>query len=249
MKAMSCAPLFLIAVFGVLASFSNAFQTTNNAHIQQLNTIGRSRAILFSSAENREKLTSPIYHHHTAIRTRNIENAIKFYSLFGYDIETKFRAGPARAAWLTNSKPTEKKGQSDVASRLEVIEVPDYILQEKEGTIKRALDLIKNEALLGLNHYALDVTSYIHSLGKKDYYGLDQFLEDTDDKSKEIFGKTLRVAVPPRQQVIGNQVFELCFLFDADGCIVELVRYIKDLEQDIQSGWEPWDGSGFVGKE
>ena len=192
---------------------------------------------------------APLYHHHTCIRTRNVENAIKFYSLFGYSIETKFRAGPARAVWLTNSSGESRKGQSDAASRLEIIEVPNYVLDEKEGTIKRALDLMKHETLLGLNHYALDVTPHILSLEKGEYYGLHQFLEDINEESKAQFGKALNVALDPRQQVIGNQVFELCFLFDADGCIVELVRYIKDLDQNIQSGWEPWDGSGFVGAE
>jgi len=192
---------------------------------------------------------SPLYHHHTCIRTRNIEAAVKFYSLFGYEIETKFRAGPARAAWLTTSGRSSKKGQSDAAARLEIIEVPSYVLDEKEGTIKRALDLMKHESLLGLNHFALDVTPHIESLKKEEYYGLDQFLEDINEKSKELFGKTLRVALDPRQQVIGNQVFELCFIYDADGCIVELVRYIKDLDQNIQSGWEPWDGAGFVGAD
>jgi hypothetical protein len=191
----------------------------------------------------------PLYHHHTCIRTRNIEVAVKFYSLFGYKIETKFRAGPARAAWLTTSSGQSKKGHSDAAARLEIIEVPSYVLDEEEGTIKRALDLIKHESLLGLNHFALDVTPHIESLQKEEYYGLDQFLEDINEISKEKFGKTLRVALYPRQQVIGNQVFELCFIYDADGCVVELVRFIKDLDQNIQSGWEPWDGSGFVGAD
>jgi hypothetical protein len=207
---------------------------------------------------------SPIYHHHTAIRTRNIENAIKFYSLFGYQVETKFRAGPARAAWLVNNGSTftsSNKNKDDdddddenndntynaISSRLEIIEVPSYVLQEREGTVKRAIDLIENEALLGINHYALDVTSYIRSLHRDDYYGLDQYLDDVNEVSKERFGKTLRIAKKPYQKAIGNQVFELCFLYDADGCIMELVRYIKDLDQSIQSGWEPWDGTGFVG--
>lgn len=231
-----------ITVVSLCLPISHGFQThrPNKASTHLFSSTGSS---------NSESI-SPIYHHHTAIRTRNIENAIKFYSLFGYDIETKFRAGPARAAWLTNSKATSNaKGQSDVSSRLEVIEVPAYILQEEEGTIRRARDMLQDEALLGLNHYALDVTPYIRSLGKDDYFGLDQFLEEINEKSKNLFGKKLRVAMAPKQQVIGNQVFELSFLYDADGTVVELVRYIKDLEQEIQSGWEPWDGSGFVGEE
>mmetsp|Transcript_33725 Transcript_33725/g.40397 ORF Transcript_33725/g.40397 Transcript_33725/m.40397 type:complete len:309 (-) Transcript_33725:69-995(-) len=200
--------------------------------------------------------------HHAAIRTRDIETAIKFYSIFGFNVETKFRSGPARAAWIINHNDystvnsmesgdgkvnVDKKGRTNVACRLELIEVPAYVLQEKEGERKRATNLLLNESLLGLNHYALDVTSYIKSLGKKEYYGLDQFLEYVNDISLKKFGKTLRVAVAPQQKVIGSQVYELAFLYDADGTLFELIRYIKELEQSIESGWDPWDGSGFVG--
>jgi len=207
--------------------------------------------------------TNPLHLHHTAIRTRDIETAIKFYSLFGFHVETKFRSGPARAAWIINHddssivNPTneggdelevDRKGRtSDVACRLELIEVPAYVLQEKEGERKRSMNLLLNDSFLGLNHYALDVTSYIKSFGKKEYYGLDQFLEHVNGISLQQFGKTLRVAVKPRQQVIGSQVYELAFLYDADGTLFELIRYIKELNQTVESGWYPWDGSGFVG--
>lgn len=200
--------------------------------------------------------------HHAAIRTRDIETAIKFYSIFGFNVETKFRSGPARAAWIINHNDystvnsmesddrkvnADRKGRTNVASRLELIEVPAYVLQEKEGERKRSTNLLLNESLLGLNHYALDVTSYIKSLGKEEYYGLDQFLEYVNDISLKKFGKTLRVAVAPQQKVIGSQVYELAFLYDSDGTLFELIRYIKELEQCIESGWDPWDGSGFVG--
>jgi hypothetical protein len=243
------------------------------SHDDHKNPAGVTTTGIISSTVNPNSegsTTLPIYHHHTAIRTRNIDNAIKFYSLFGYQVETKFRAGPARAAWLVNhhdgtftddhkrsantnstmkgtTRSTGTEQSKQAASRLEVIEVPSYILQEREGTIKRALDLIENEAILGMNHYALDVTSYIRSLNRDEYYGLDQFLNDINEDSMNKFGKTLRIAKKSYQKAIGNQVFELCFLYDADGCIMELLRYIKDLDQNIQSGWEPWDGTGFVG--
>lgn len=232
MLSFNCIAILLISL-----PFINAFQ----------NPMSKTGSRAYKWYLHATPESAPLYHHHVALRTRNIENAIKFYSLFGYDVETKFRAGPARACFLTNECDPEKKGQSSVASRLEIIEVPEYILGEEKGTIKRALDLMKYEDLLGLNHHALDVTPYIHSLQKDEYYGLDQYLEDINETSKETFGKALRIALQPRQQVLGNQVFELCFIYDADGSIIELVRYIKDLDQEISSGWEPWDGEGFVG--
>jgi len=202
----------------------------------------------------------------------------------GFQIETKFRAGPARAAWITNSQTlstfhtqnntntaattattatpaTTIKGQNDIPSRLELIEVPSYILNEPNNqTRKRSFDLFTRQDLLGLNHYALDVTAYISHYKQQyrkeqdtrdndddEYYGLDQFLQQINNQSIKTFGKTLRVALQPEQKVIGSQVYEMAYIYDADGSVIELLRYIKELNQPVTSGWEPWDGRGFVG--
>ena len=282
-----------------------------NNHVPHLTSTSSSTLLLSSTSSSSTSTSSSsttstsnkqpnsLHLHHVAIRTRDIETAIKFYSLFGYQIEHKFRSGPARACWLindyftqprnrndnnnndntdndnndndddgnNNKKITCIKGRNDAASRLELIEVPPYMLNEAENTIKKAIDLIQKESLLGLNHYAIDVTYYIQYLKEESdvlsssssssssssYYGLDQFLEYIQGQSVQLFNKTLRVAVQPRQQVIGTQVYELAFLYDADGAIIELVRYIKEVDlkpgQVMDSGWEPWDGKGFVGKE
>jgi hypothetical protein len=37
------------------------------------------------------------------------------------------------------------------------------------------------------------------------------------------------------------------FIYDADGALLELIRKQQDLIQEVASGWEPWDGEGFVG--
>jgi len=249
--------ILIIIVSSLFLSESNGFQLPSARNL--LADVPTSTALL---ANEPKHPTPSLYHHHVAIRTRNIENAIKFYSLFGFKVETKFRAASARAAWLSNAmlpngnKNDEQsndeglKGQSyNTASRLEIIEIPPHVLNEKEGTIKRAIDLLQNEAILGLNHYALDVTPYIRHLAKDEYYGLDQFLLQINQESLDMFGKTLRVAMQPKQQVIGSQVFELAFVYDADGVVMELMRYIKDLDQNVESGWEAWDGKGFVGTD
>ena len=36
------------------------------------------------------------------------------------------------------------------------------------------------------------------------------------------------------------------FIYDADGALLELIRKQGDLPNDVESGWEPWDGTGFV---
>jgi catechol 2,3-dioxygenase-like lactoylglutathione lyase family enzyme len=176
----------------------------------------------------------PLTTHHMALRTRNITVAIQFYSLLGFDVDAKFRAGPARAAWLTQ--------QHEETSRLELIEVPSHMLQEPEGKKRRALDLMKRQDLLGWNHVALDVTELV-----QDGSLLADWIQELNDKSKAQFGKALRIASVPTPRIIGKHVYEIAFLYDADGGLVELLRKQKGrLEQDIQSGWEPWDGKGFV---
>ncbi len=55
--------------------------------------------------------------------------------------------------------------------------------------------------------------------------------------------------MPPKQQIIGRQVYELAFLYDADGCLIELLHLQNELPQQLDSGWDPWDGTGFVGND
>jgi catechol 2,3-dioxygenase-like lactoylglutathione lyase family enzyme len=193
--------------------------------------------------------------HHTAIRTRNIETAIQFYSLFGFQVEARFRSGPAKCCWLTLSTTHSDSG----TAKLELIEIPPFILKEDVGTRKRALDVFRNEQMLGLNHLALDVTDTIeHVLGPVDpfhtstdpkdpfgvrSYGLREYLVHVNQTSVEKFGKGLRVALEPKQQIIGRLVFELAFIYDADGAVLELLNCIKVLDQEVDSGWEPWRGT------
>lgn len=203
-------------------------------------------------------LSSAIVSHHVAIKTRNIENAIKFYSLLGFRVESKFVAGPARAAWLLHESSDDSDGgptSRQPQSRIELLEVPSYMLNESEGTIKRAIDLTKREELLGLNHLALDVTRGVASIGgggdepssSCQLYQLQEYMDDIDALSMQKFGKTLRVALPPTKRIIGREVYEMAFIYDADGSLIELLNHSGTLQQDmITDGWEPWDGKGFV---
>lgn len=177
----------------------------------------------------------PLLLHHAAMKTRNITVAIQFYGLLGFEVEARFRAGPARAAFLT------QHGSS--SSRLELIEVPSYILQEPEGMKRRAMNLMERQELLGWNHLALDVTQAIQEKG---FSQLSEWMNNLNATSTATFGKSLRVALKPRQQIIGNSVYELAFVYDADGALVEFVHKQSALEQEMESGWEVWDGKGFV---
>lgn len=167
--------------------------------------------------------------HHTALRTRNITDAINFYSLFGFEVEVKFLAGPSRAAWL----------RQEDGIRLELIEIPAYVLQEPEGMKRRALDSMKRPEILGWNHVALDVTTLVQ---EKKMEQLSDWIDLLNETSVARFGKSLRVALESQQKIIGSGVFELSYIYDADGALVEFLHHQTDLEQEVASGWEPWDG-------
>jgi catechol 2,3-dioxygenase-like lactoylglutathione lyase family enzyme len=248
---------------------------------------------LYASSSNLPQ-PPPVYLqiHHTALKTSNITNAIDFYSLLGYQVASRFRAGPARAAWLEIPQgDTSSSTSAASASRLELLEVPDYMLPSNgSGPPRvRAPNLMDQPDVLGYNHVALDVTFQIQQMQMQqehDQKELDSMTRNTNTTdttgssstststagtstttistvnvsladwmsllnatSVERFGKTLRVALEPQQQIIGRNVYELAFLFDADGCLVELLNLKSVLPQsvNVQSGWEPWDGQGFVG--
>ena len=181
-------------------------------------------------------------HHHTAIKTRNITMAISFYSLFGYGIEYKFRAGPARAAWLTTSWPPPHQN-----SRIELIEVPSYMLQSNK---ERAPDLLLSRPdILGYNHIAMDVTQQQQQEQLTAHQGntsLTNYLQQLNRTSIQRFNKTLRLALfPPQQQMIGPNIYEIAFLYDADGALIELLSCTGKTQQNVTSGWEPWESATF----
>lgn len=185
-----------------------------------------------------------VIHHHTAIKTHNITMAISFYSLFGYDVEYKFRAGPARAVWLITSLP-----QPHQNSRIELIEVPSYMLQPNN---ERAPDLLVSRPdVLGYNHIAMDVTQQQQQQqeqlpANQGNTSLTNYLQQLNRTSIQRFNKTLRLALfPPQQQMIGPNIYEIAFLYDADGALIELLSCTAKTQQNITSGWEPWDSATF----
>jgi catechol 2,3-dioxygenase-like lactoylglutathione lyase family enzyme len=209
-------------------------------------------------ARGRMLPSSAVVSHHAAIKTRDIENAIDFYSLLGFRAETRFVAGPARAAWLKHDgRPGAHSSSDGSRFRIELLEVPSYMLEEPEGMKKRAIDLTKRVELLGLNHLALDVTSCIPRSKGEDaaessdgntcqLYQLQEWMEDLNALSIDKFGKSLRVAMAPSKRIIGREVYEMAFIFDADGTLVELLNHSGRLQQDVADGWVPWDGRGFI---
>jgi len=244
--------------------------------------------------------------HHVAIKVCNITNAINFYSLLGFTVETKFVTGPARAAWLIQHHQHQQQQQqqyyteeeegvdntkhhqaSQVGFRIELIEVPSYMLQQQQQQRRhRAIDLMTHVTLLGLNHLALDVTynciqqqqqqqqqqlrdskqQHQQQQQQQQQYQLKEWIHDINTTSFTKYNKTILYATPPlttsqpytyiTKRIIGNKVYEIAFIYDADGTIIELLYYCGDITPLLNSnnttatamadGWEPWDGNGFI---
>uniref|UniRef100_A0A7S2NZB2 VOC domain-containing protein n=1 Tax=Leptocylindrus danicus TaxID=163516 RepID=A0A7S2NZB2_9STRA len=217
--------------------------------------------------------------HHTAIRSKDIENAIKFYSLLSFEVEEKFLiGGTVRCAWLKNVHSP---------CRIELIEVPEDMLGAPKELV-RAADQLKKTSLLGLNHLCLDVTQSIkarqalevsdddldaeitqyfsadedgvstsvsstcsgdqntYDHRRNSEYGLGEWLTDLEGESKEMFGKTLRIAMGPTTRTIGKNVYDLAFLYDADGALVELLNHVTTRPETSESGWEKVSDEDFM---
>jgi len=190
--------------------------------------------------------------HHTALKTRNITLAIQFYSLLGFEPTAKFKAGPARAAWLEQQQldPAADSKTTLPKSRIELIEVPSWILKEPEGMKRRALDLFEHQDYLGQNHLALDVTKSIcdseisaSPSPANQTFLLSAWMETLNEKSLRLFRKTLRVALEAEQFMVGNIVYERGFIYDADGALIELLNKAAELPQQIDpmAGWERYE--------
>lgn len=216
------------------------FSLTSGFVLQRETSLSSCREYSMLESQN-SRTNFELSFHHAAIRTQNITRAIDFYSLLltnDCEVEDtelsikKFRAGPARAAWLETK---------DRRSRIELIEVPMYILndgEENEDKLYRAPDLMKMNKILGHNHVAFEVG-----------IPLVDFFEQLQKKSIDRFNKTIRVAVEQYTQIIDEMVYELAFLFDADGSLVELLHRSSERQSQtvMEDPWQAWDGTGFRG--
>ncbi len=141
------------------------------------------------------------------------------------------------------------------------------MLNEPEGMQKRAINLLERPELLGMNHVALDVTRCVDSRSNNcnsiddgtstnvertrsssscDLYNLQEWIDDLNTLSIQKFGKSIRGAVSPTKRIVGREVYEMAFVYDADGSLVELLNHSGTLEQEMDDGWVPWDGQGFL---
>ena len=260
---MRAVVLFVFGV-GISTAFSIPPQTVPHAQIKRrgprCNGKGSSTddgAISASTAQS-SLTTVSMRQHHMAMKTSNIEMSIAFYSLLDFYPVAKFRSGPARAAWLEHQphgsgigdKESPDNNIGSNADRIELIEVPEEILYEgmdvearKQVPRKRALDRISNPAVLGWDHMCLDVTDSIRAMSTNNLQG---WIDALNSRSQSKFGKDLRVALQPRVKVFGKGKYELAFIYDADGGMIELVNLVSDSGSEMESSWDDDDDSRII---
>ena len=89
--------------------------------------------------------------------------------------------------------------------RIELIQIPEP---------KPAPDAFGDEHYVGYYHISFDLTEMTQDLTS----WLEKFKQDYD---------SLQVLLYPKQQMIGDRIYEVMFIADPDGLPLELIRVIK----------------------
>jgi catechol 2,3-dioxygenase-like lactoylglutathione lyase family enzyme len=144
--------------------------------------------------------------HHASIRTTNIHRAIAFYELLGFQVSERFTAGITLACWMEG-----------LGGRIELLQVPEP---------RPAADAFHDEHYTGYYHLSFDLTEQIDDLPT----WLDQLKAQFQQTAEEVGQvEPLKILLEPTQQMIGNQVYEVAFISDADGLPLEFLRMMTSL--------------------
>jgi catechol 2,3-dioxygenase-like lactoylglutathione lyase family enzyme len=143
--------------------------------------------------------------HHASIRTADIYRAIAFYELLGFTVCERFTAGITLACWMEG-----------LEGRIELLQVPRP---------RPAADAFEDEHYTGYYHLSFDLTTTVDDLP----HWLDtlqqKFAQAAQD-SEQV--SPLKVLLKPMQQMIGDRIYEVAFIADADGLPLEFIRQLSD---------------------
>ncbi len=139
-----------------------------------------------------------MHYHHMSIRTADIHRAIAFYRQLGFEIQERFTTGYTLACWMAGP-----------GGRLELIEIPQP---------HPAPDAFRDEHYVGYYHLSFDLTDELSN-------GMDlaAWLGDLREKLAQE-SLSLKVLLPPTQQVIGDRCYQIAFIADTDGLPLELLQ-------------------------
>ncbi|KGF73349.1 glyoxalase [Neosynechococcus sphagnicola sy1] len=141
--------------------------------------------------------------HHASIRTADIHRAIAFYELLGFEVQQRFTTGYTLACWLEG-----------LGGRIELIQIPHP---------HPAADAFADEHYTGYYHLSFDLTGRTPDLPTWLAHLQTRFLAASETHP----APGLRVLLEPTQQMIGDQVYEVAFIADADGLPLEFLRILR----------------------
>lgn len=145
--------------------------------------------------------------HHVSIRTANIHRAIAFYEHLGFTISERFTTGYTLACWMQG-----------LGGRIELIQIPEP---------KPAPDAFADEHYVGYYHLSFDLTEMTPDLAGW-LTNLQERVALTAESQPEVL-QPLKVLLEPTQQQIGDRIYEVAFIADADGLPLEFIRVLTKL--------------------
>lgn len=143
--------------------------------------------------------------HHVSIRTANIHRAIAFYEQLGFKVCDRFTTGYTLACWIEG-----------LGGRIELIQIPEP---------HPAPDAFSDEHYVGYYHLSFDLTDLATDL--------PSWLQDLEASFTLAYQtqpgqyQPLKVLLEPMQQQIGDRVYEVAFIADADGLPLEFIRVLS----------------------
>lgn len=136
--------------------------------------------------------------HHVSIRTADIFRAIAFYEQLGFTVAERFQTGFTLACWMEG-----------LGGRIELLQIPEP---------EPAPDAFHDEHYTGYYHLSFEVTELADDL--------PQWIEALTEKLAA-HDQALNVLLEPTQQMIGDRVYEVAFISDADGLAIEFLHRLK----------------------
>ena len=143
--------------------------------------------------------------HHASIRTANIYRAIAFYEQLGFTVCERFTTGYTLACWMEG-----------LGGRIELIQIPQP---------NPAPDAFEDEHYVGYYHLSFDITDVAAELPSWLTALKERFAEAQQNQPDEY--QPLKVLLEPTQQQIGDRVYEVAFIADADGLPLEFIRVLS----------------------
>ncbi|MBD2578025.1 VOC family protein [Oscillatoria sp. FACHB-1406] len=143
--------------------------------------------------------------HHASIRTADIHRAIAFYEQLGFTVCDRFTTGYTLACWMEG-----------LNGRIELIQIPEPA---------PAPDAFNDEHYVGFYHLSFDLTDSCPDLSSWLQDLQVRILQVSQTEASAL--QPLKILLAPQQQAIGDRVYEVTFIADADGLPLEFIRQLN----------------------